>query len=52
MKNIDIFSAKLNVAMHTSYSAIRDVLEEAYTADGWTDGEYILFLQYVDNFII
>ena len=46
-----LWKNKFDVAMNTSINAIREVLENAYSADGWTDGEYIEFLEYTQKFI-
>lgn len=47
----DIWKNKFDIAMQTSINAIREVLNEAYSADGWEDGEYIRFLEYTEKFI-
>lgn len=52
MNNLEIFKRKLDEAMCTSYATIRAVLDEAWSAENWQEGEYIQFLLYVDEFIM
>ena len=49
---LELWKNKFDIAMNTSINAMREVLENAYSADGWTDGKYIEFLEYVENFIV
>lgn len=48
---LELWKNKFDVAMNTSINAIREILQEAFCADGWKDGEYIAFLEYTEKFI-
>lgn len=47
---LEKYIEKFNRAMRTSINAMREVLDEAWSAD-WKDGEYMAFMAYVDEFV-